>query len=57
MRYIEATGIRLAHIADDETPLAALCGMRAFPWDWHQPVKRKKDICRGCLNVLRNKRS
>lgn len=52
MRYIEATGIKLAHIADD-LELKALCGMKSFPWDWHQPVKRTKKVCVSCLNKVR----
>lgn len=53
MRYIEAEGITLAHISGDEEPKAPLCGMSSFPWDWHQPVKRTKAVCRSCLTNLR----
>lgn len=52
MRYIEADGEKFAHIADDDK-LAALCGTKPFPWDWYQPIKRSKAVCRGCLNKLR----
>lgn len=54
MRYIEATGIKFAHIATPDE-LKALCGMKAFPWDWHQPVERKKAVCVACLTALRKR--
>lgn len=55
MRYIEAEGIKLAHVSEDYE-LKALCGMRPFPWDWHQPIKRSKAVCRACLTKLRTAR-
>ena len=55
MRYIEADGVTLAHIANDEE-MKALCGAKPFPWDWFQPIKRSKAVCRSCLTSLRNPR-
>ena len=52
MRYIEADGVQFAHIANDEK-MKALCGKNPFPWDWFQPVKREKAVCRAGLTQLR----
>lgn len=54
VKYIEAEGVKLAHIADDDK-MAALCGAKPFPWDWYQPVKRTRAVCRTCLSKLRRK--
>ena len=56
--YIESDGDNFAHLAepaDYGEPLKAACGKRAFPWDWHRPVKRSKPICRGCVGRVRRK--
>lgn len=52
MRYIEADGEKFAHVSE-AGEMRALCGKRPFPWDWHQPVKRTKKVCAGCLKALR----
>ena len=56
MRYIEAEGVKLAHIdINTDAEKAALCGMNPFPWDWYQPAKRTKAVCRSCLSRLRGR--